>query len=173
MLRSLLSLVLTTALTLGVLVGLAQPVHAIPTNPMHLAALPIIGNLFAGQRPNNLGVTDGKLAPCPSSPNCVVSQGNPDAEHAIAPLQYEGDPAAAMAKLGAVVDAMPRTTIIQQTDNYLYAEFASQLMGYVDDVEFYLDPVESVIQVRSASRLGQSDLGVNRKRVESIRSEFS
>jgi uncharacterized protein (DUF1499 family) len=67
---------------------------------------------------------------------------------------------------------MPRTTIIESTDSYLYAEFASQLLGFVDDVEFYLDPAESVIQVRSASRLGQSDLGVNRQRVEAIRQEL-
>ncbi|TVP65752.1 MAG: DUF1499 domain-containing protein [Leptolyngbya sp. LCM1.Bin17] len=173
MLRSLLSLVLTTTLALSAMVGLAQPVHANPTNAMHLAALPLIGNLFSGQRPSNLGVKDGKLAPCPSSPNCVISQGSPDADHAIAPLQYDGDPSAAMEKLVAVVKAMPRTTIIEQTNDYLYAEFASQLMGYVDDVEFYLDPAASAIQVRSASRLGQSDLGVNRKRIEAIRSEFS
>ncbi len=74
-----------------------------------------------------------------------------------------------MAKLVALVKAMPRTTIVDSTDNYLYAEFASKLMGFVDDVEFYLDPAESVIQVRSASRLGESDLGVNRKRLEEIR----
>ncbi|MGG6240692.1 DUF1499 domain-containing protein [Nodosilinea sp. AN01ver1] len=124
---------------------------------------------LAGDRPTNLGVKAGKLAPCPSSPNCVVSQGDTDAEHAIAPLTYSGDPAQAMAQLTAIVQAMPRTTIVDSSDNYLYAEFASKLMGFVDDVEFYLDPTESVIQVRSASRLGQSDLGVNRQRVEAIR----
>ena len=128
---------------------------------------------LAGDRPTNLGVKEGKLAPCPSSPNCVVSQGNGDAEHAIAPLAYSGDPAQAIANLTAIVKAMPRTTIIESTDRYLYAEFASKLMGFVDDVEFYLDPAESVIQVRSASRLGESDLGVNRQRVEAIRQELS
>ncbi|PSN16246.1 DUF1499 domain-containing protein [filamentous cyanobacterium CCT1] len=124
---------------------------------------------LAGDRPTNLGVKAGKLAPCPSSPNCVVSQGDTDAEHAIAPLTYSGDPAEAMAQLVAVVQSMPRTTIVESTDNYLYTEFASKLMGFVDDVEFYLDPANSVIQVRSASRMGQSDLGVNRQRVEAIR----
>jgi uncharacterized protein (DUF1499 family) len=128
---------------------------------------------LAGDRPTNLGVKEGKLAPCPTSPNCVISQGDEDAEHAIAPLAYSGDPAQAIAKLTAIVKAMPRTTIIESTDSYLYAEFASQLLGFVDDVEFYLDPAESVIQVRSASRLGQSDLGVNRQRVEAIRQELS
>ncbi len=133
-----------------------------------MGALPLLGNL-AGDRPTNLGVKEGKLAPCPTSPNCVISQGNEDAEHAIAPLAYSGEPAQAIAKLTAIVNAMPRTTIVESTDSYLYAEFASKLLGFVDDVEFYLDPAGSVIQVRSASRLGQSDLGVNRQRVEDIR----
>ncbi|WOD41184.1 DUF1499 domain-containing protein [Nodosilinea sp. E11] len=133
-----------------------------------MGALPFIGNM-AGDRPTNLGVKAGKLAPCPASPNCVVSQGEADAEHSIAPLTYSGDSTQAMAKLTNVVKAMPRTTIVEATDTYLYAEFASKLMGFVDDVEFYLDPEASVIQVRSASRMGQSDLGVNRKRVEAIR----
>lgn len=137
-----------------------------------MGALPLIGNL-AGDRPTNLGVKEGKLAPCPSSSNCVVSQGDEDAEHAIAPLAYSGDPAPAIAKLTTIIKAMPRTTIIESTASYLYAEFASKLLGFVDDVEFYLDPAESVIQVRSASRLGQSDLGVNRQRVEAICQELS
>lgn len=133
-----------------------------------MGVLPFIGNL-AGDRPTNLGVKAGKLAPCPSSPNCVISQGDADAEHAIAPLTYSGSSAEAMALLVAVVNAMSRTSIVESTDNYLYVEFTSKLMGFVDDVEFYLDPAESVIHVRSASRLGQSDLGVNRQRIEAIR----
>lgn len=161
------------ALAIGLVFAPVSPVVAAPLDAMHLAALPLIGTLFAGQRPSNLGVTDGQLSPCPSSPNCVVSQGNPDAEHGIAPLVYSGDAPSALAKLESVIQAMPRTAIINKTDTYLYAEFTSKLMGYVDDVEFYLDPEASVIHVRSASRLGQSDLGVNRKRVEEIREAFS
>ena len=64
---------------------------------------------------------------------------------------------------------MPRTKIVTENETYLYAEFASNLMGFVDDVEFYLDKTAGVIHVRSASRLGQSDLGVNRQRIEAIR----
>ncbi len=165
-------------LSLSALLGAAQPVYAVSThatlgNPMHLAAIPLIGDLLKGQRPTNLGVKDGKLAPCPSSPNCVVSREDTDADHAIAPLAYSGDRAAALTRLIAVVKAMPRTAIIEQGDDYLYAEFTSQLMGYVDDVEFYLDPAAALIQVRSASRLGQSDLGANRQRIEAIRSAFA
>ncbi|HZG37979.1 MAG TPA: DUF1499 domain-containing protein [Nodosilinea sp.] len=150
------------------LLGGTYPSAAVSLDVGPMGALPFIGNM-AGDRPTNLGVKAGKLAPCPSSPNCVISQGDADAEHAIAPLAYSGDPAAAMARLVAVVKAMPRTAVVESTDSYLYTEFTSQWMGYVDDVEFYLDPDASAIQVRSASRLGQSDLGVNRKRVEAIR----
>ncbi len=121
---------------------------------------------FAGEKPNNLGVKDGKLAACPGSPNCVNSQSQ-DSQSKIAPL-----PAMAIADLRKLIEGMERTTIVEQTDNYLYAEFKSKLMGYVDDVEFYLDPNENVIHVRSASRLGKSDLGVNRTRIEEIRAKL-
>lgn len=150
-----------------------SPAFAVSLSPSPMASLPFLGTLFAGSRPSTLGVKDGQLAPCPSSPNCVVSQGNPDTEHAIAPIAYSGDTASALAKLEAVITEMPRTAIIEKNDAYLYAEFTSKLMGYVDDVEFYLNPTESVIHVRSASRLGESDLGVNRKRIEAIRAAFS
>ena len=72
----------------------------------------------------------------------------------------------------SAIESMERTKIIEETDNYLYAEFKSKIMGYVDDVEFYLDPNENVLHVRSASRLGKSDLGVNRKRIEAIRAKL-
>ncbi|MBF2029593.1 MAG: DUF1499 domain-containing protein [Oscillatoriales cyanobacterium C42_A2020_001] len=126
---------------------------------------------FTGDRPTNLGVDNGLLAPCPSSPNCVSSQSK-DSEHRIEPLRFEGNAVEAMQKLQAVIQALPRTEIIAAKENYLYVEFASALMGFVDDVEFYVDPVENVIQVRSASRLGESDLGVNRKRIETIREKL-
>jgi uncharacterized protein (DUF1499 family) len=124
---------------------------------------------FPGKRPTNLGVHDGKLAPPKSSPNNVSSQAS-DGAHAIAPLAFSGDPQAALRKLKAVVEAMPRTKVIDSKPDYLYAEFSTPLMGFVDDVEFYCDG--KTIHVRSASRLGYSDLGVNRKRVEAIREAF-
>lgn len=129
---------------------------------------------FAGKRPTNLGVKEGKLAPCPSSPNCVCSQcETTDTQHYIQPFSYASTPSEALNKLKSIIQKMPRTTMITESENYLYAEFTSQLMGYVDDVEFYVDQTAQVIQVRSASRLGQSDLGVNRKRIEEIRSLFA
>ncbi|MEM0980360.1 MAG: DUF1499 domain-containing protein [Cyanobacteria bacterium P01_H01_bin.58] len=138
-----------------------------------IAALPGFKALFGGSRPNNIGVKDGSLASCPNSPNCVVSQGEEDAEHAIAPLTYTGTPSEAMMVLRQVVESQQGSEIIQQTDDYLYAEFTSKLMGFVDDVEFYLPAnAPGTIHMRSASRLGQSDLGVNRKRIEAIRAAF-
>ena len=126
---------------------------------------------FAGKRPENLGVRDGKLTACPNTPNCVCSQ-SLDAEHSIEPLPYNSTPAEAIAAIKKVIQAMPKTKIITENNNYLYAEFTSALMGFVDDVEFYLDEDAKAIQVRSASRLGQSDLGVNRKRIETIRTKL-
>ena len=119
---------------------------------------------FSGTRPTNLGVKNGKLAVCPGSPNCVNSQAE-DGEFKIEPLTK-----ATIADVKKVVESLERTTIIEEKKDYLYVEFKSQLMGYVDDVEFYFDG--KAIQVRSASRLGKSDLGVNRKRIEDIRAKL-
>ena len=129
---------------------------------------------FPGTRPSTLGVQNGQLAACPNTPNCVSSQAPAtDAEHNVAPIAYVGDGKVAIAKLKTIIEGSERTKIIQANDNYLYAEFASKLMGFVDDVEFYADESAKVIHVRSASRLGQSDLGVNRKRVEEMRSKLA
>ena len=129
---------------------------------------------FSGTRPTTLGVTSGKLGACPGSPNCVSSQApETDTEHFIAPLNYSKSPAETLAALKAVINSMERTEIITECEQYLYAEFTSALMGFVDDVEFYLDGEAGVIHVRSASRLGQSDLGANRKRIEEIRAKLA
>ncbi|MEH2087492.1 DUF1499 domain-containing protein [Nostoc sp.] len=127
--------------------------------------------VFAGKRPNNLGISNGKLASCPNSPNCVSSH-SPDASHQIAPLTFTSTPEEAITNLKQIIESLPRTKIITESKDYLYAEFKSALLGFVDDVEFYLDRSANVIHVRSASRLGQSDLGVNRKRIETIRANF-
>lgn len=130
------------------------------------------GIMFTGTRPTNIGIQSGKLAACPGTPNCVNSQ-SLDAQSKIAPLAYNSTPSEAMAKLKTVIGDMEKTKIITETDNYLYTEFTSKLMGFVDDVEFLLDDNAKVIQVRSASRLGESDLGVNRQRIEAIRARLN
>lgn len=129
--------------------------------------------LFSGKQPTNLGVKQGQLLSCPDSPNCVSSQANAsDEEHFIAPIETKLAPSDAIAKLKSIVEGMERSKINEASDDYLYAEFASKIMGFVDDIEFYVTPASGMIQVRSAARLGRSDLGVNRKRVETIREAF-
>jgi uncharacterized protein (DUF1499 family) len=130
------------------------------------------GNMFTGTRPTNIGIQSEKLAACPGTPNCVNSQ-SLDPQSKIAPIAYNSTPAEVMIKLKTVIGDMERTKIITETNNYLYAEFTSKLMGFVDDVEFLLDDNTKVIQVRSASRLGQSDMGVNRQRIETIRAKLN
>jgi uncharacterized protein (DUF1499 family) len=125
-----------------------------------------------GSRPMNLGVQDGKLAPCPASPNCVSSQSS-DQVHGIGPLRYTGTSTAAMGQLKVIIIGMKRSRIITDTGSYIHAEFTSALFRFVDDVEFFADERASVIHVRSASRIGSSDLGVNRKRVEDIRAAMT
>ncbi len=127
--------------------------------------------MFAGKRPKNLGVKDGKLAACPGKPNCVSSQAG-SARQRVMPLRLSGEPGASMKRLKDVVNNMAGTTLIDEGNDYLYFECASKLLGFVDDLEFLCDADEQVVHVRSASRLGYSDLGVNRKRVESIRKKF-
>jgi uncharacterized protein (DUF1499 family) len=128
-------------------------------------------HILAGIPPTNIGISNGQLAACPFTPNCVNSQiAASDAEHSIKPIEIGGDPVQRMTDLKLAIKSMPRSTVIKETNNYLYVEFASQLMGFVDDVEFYFDSDGKSIQVRSASRFGESDLGVNRQRIEEIRS---
>jgi uncharacterized protein (DUF1499 family) len=134
--------------------------------------------LFAGGRPDTLGVRDGRLAPCPTSPNCVSSQAPAeDAEHHVAPLPFppsvQGDPARAWEALERAVRALERTTVVTVRPNYLHAEASTALLGFIDDLECLLDGAARVIHVRSASRVGYSDLGVNRKRVETLRARLA
>lgn len=126
--------------------------------------------MFSWKRPGNLGVTDGRLAPCRRTPNCVSSQADPaDAAHYIAPIPFAGDAAAAVAAARRAVEGMQRTTVVREAPGYLYAEFRSKLLGFVDDVEFAFDGRAGLLHVRSSSRVGRRDYGVNRARVESLR----
>ncbi|MEL6603089.1 MAG: DUF1499 domain-containing protein [Cyanobacteria bacterium J06614_10] len=129
---------------------------------------------FSGTPPTDIGVKEGgKLKPCPDTPNCVCSQAPADdKEHAIAPFSYTGAAKDAIQQLKQIIEGMERSKINSVSDDYLYAEFSSKLMGFVDDVEFYAPPGESVIHTRTAARLGKSDLGANRKRTEEIRRQF-
>ena len=135
------------------------------------ALLAVVVLVAARLRPRKptIGLETGRLRDCPASPNCVVSEGG-DAGHAIGPIRFGGTPEQAMDGLEAVLAALPRVRIVTREPAYLHAEFRSLLFGYVDDFEARIDEGARSIQVRSASRSGHSDLGVNRRRVESIRS---
>ncbi len=113
------------------------------------------------------------FAPCPDSPNCVSSQADPSDEiHYMAALPYSGSVVAAKEKLLAIVKSQPRTTIVTEEDTYLHVEYRSLIFRFVDDVEFSIEQETHLIHFRSASRLGHSDLGVNRKRMAKIRAQF-
>jgi uncharacterized protein (DUF1499 family) len=122
----------------------------------------------AGRRPTNLGVETGRLAACPSRPNCVCSDDR-DAGHAVEPLRLTVGADEGWIAARDAVAAMPRTTIVTERPDYLHAECSSAFFGFVDDLELSLRRDQDVIAVRSASRLGYGDLGVNRKRVETLR----
>jgi uncharacterized protein (DUF1499 family) len=129
-------------------------------------ALSALLSACSGSPPDNLGVHDGRLAPCPESPNCVSSQASDEA-HRIEPLPLQGSPSQTQEQLVTLLSDKPRVRLIEQSENYLRAEFSSQVLRFVDDVEFLIG--EQAVDVRSASRLGYSDLGVNRKRIEHLR----
>jgi uncharacterized protein (DUF1499 family) len=126
----------------------------------------------SGVRPGNLGVKDGKLAPCPATPNCVSSESS-DRDHSVDPIRYSGTASSAMDGLKQVLRGMKRARIVSEQDRYLHLEFRSALFRFVDDVEFFINEPLERIEIRSASRVGKSDLGVNRKRVEEIRMRWN
>ena len=122
-----------------------------------------------GTRPSNLGVTEGKLLPPPDSPNCVSSQADPgDETHYVAPIDYADTTEAARGRLLKALGELA-LEVIDSDERYVYAQATSALFKFVDDVEFYFPADAKQIHCRSASRLGRSDFGVNRKRIEAVR----
>lgn len=127
----------------------------------------------SGTKPE-LGINNDKLMPCPETPNCVSSQ-TANEEHYIKPIIFTGTQKEARARLLNILESEKRTKVITTRDNYIRAEFTSALFRFVDDVEFYFtenEVGEKVLHIRSASRVGYSDLGTNRKRIEKIRNKF-
>jgi len=146
-----------------------------------LVALVVIAGqagLLGGQRPE-LGVLDGRLQPPSPTPNSVSSQthlhpGHPQAAYAaVEPLPLKAAGAAASLRvLTDVLQAMPGVTVVEQKDNYLRAQAQTRWLKFIDDLEFWIDPQQARIEVRSASRLGRKDFGVNRARLEAIRNAY-
>lgn len=118
-----------------------------------------------------VAILEGRLDPCPQSPNCVSSQAW-DASQRVEPLPYAGDGEEALDRLAAIIEEHPRAEVTARKPGYLHAAFRSKVFRFVDDVDLVLDPHQPVVHVRSASRLGYSDLGVNRERVEWLREAF-
>jgi uncharacterized protein (DUF1499 family) len=130
--------------------------------------------LFAGKQPSYLGVTNGKLAaPDLGKQNAVCSHTDGTGYHSIAPIRYDGSQEQARAKLIAAIAQLNGTSIVRQDPNYLYAQSQTKWMRYIDDVEFLFDDAAKIIHVRSASRLGRKDFGVNRARIEYVRKLMS
>jgi uncharacterized protein (DUF1499 family) len=131
--------------------------------------------LLRGKAPQDLGFKDGKLKRPSRTENSVSSQADLWPDHpmkayaSIAPLNASGDGSAEMQKIADALKAMPRTVIVKQEPGYIYAQCTTQLLKFTDDVEFALDVNAGVIHVRSSSRIGRKDFGVNRARVESLR----
>lgn len=133
-----------------------------------LVLVVVIYGVWKNQRSVAGGPGEGGLAACPSPPNCVCST-VPDEGHGIEAFTGSGD---AIERLAVIVKALPRTRIVKQTETYLHVEFRSELLRFVDDVEFLYDEANGIVHVRSASRVGYSDRGVNRARVEQIRALY-
>jgi uncharacterized protein (DUF1499 family) len=125
----------------------------------------------SGSRPTNLGVKNSRLAPCPSTPNCVSSDAE-DPSHRVSPFQLVAPIAETWRAARAAVLALPRTEIVAETEDYLHAECRSAVFGFVDDLELHLRPAQGIIAVRSAARLGYSDFGFNRRRIEKLRARL-
>jgi len=128
-------------------------------------------SLLSGKKPSYLGHKKGQLAASPKSPNCVSSQASGKAS--IDPLTFTGSASVAWTALTNIMNAHKGTSQTDLSDTYMHIECKTPLLGFVDDLEFYLDDQNKTIHVRSASRLGYSDLGKNRQRVEQIRSTFT
>lgn len=128
---------------------------------------------FLAGRPDNIGVKNGQLAVCSSSPNCVSSFAQEaDNKHYIAPLSYSLSEAETVVGIKKALSKLSRTKIISESESYIHAEVTTLIFRFVDDLEILIDSESKLIHFRSASRVGHSDMGVNRKRVEQLKKEL-
>lgn len=138
---------------------------------MLLAALLLAG--CGGDATQDLGTEDGRLKPCPNTPNCVSTQAAPDdAEHRMESIAYRGDAKEAVEAVTRTIEESPRARITEKGAGYVRAEFTSRTFRFVDDVEYVIDEKRKLIHFRSASRLGSSDTGVNRDRMTALRKDL-
>lgn len=123
--------------------------------------------VYQNRHPRAIGTPQGHLSPCPSTPNCVSSDTSPKSSQYTTPF-----PQGSLLLVKEIISKDPQATIIKSTEQYLHAEFRSKVFSFVDDFECLIDETTNVVHVRSASRVGYGDLGVNRKRVERIRTQL-
>ena len=162
--KSLLKRIIIGLLAVAAIVGGVITIEILGGKPM---------GLFSGSRPDGLGFNNGQFKPPSWKPNTVSSTvDKSDAKHFIAPIAFGNDAKTAWDRLAKIIKAQSGATIISEQSDYLYAEYKTTAMGFVDDVEFALDNNAKVIHVRSGSRLGVRDFAVNRKRIEAIRTAF-
>lgn len=147
-----------------------------------LVVLVLIGAQFgwlSGRQPSDIGVMQGRLKPPSLTRNSVSSQADlypdhPQRAHALIPplTLKHGDVTASLRTLATVLQTQPGVTLIEQRPDYLYAQARTRWLRFVDDLEFWFNPARGVIEVRSASRLGREDTGLNRRRIENIRAAY-
>jgi uncharacterized protein (DUF1499 family) len=139
---------------------------------MMISLATIVALGCGGRMPEELGASQGELAPCPDKPNCVSSFAE-DADHHVDAFVIVGTSLAAWQGLQSILEAESNVEIVSKRDGYIHAVYTSTLMRYRDDVEFLMREREGEIALRSASRVGHSDMGVNRDRIETIRKELA
>lgn len=138
---------------------------------LYLLIFVTAGAVLAGCGKSPIGIYNNRLMPCPSSPNCVSSH-ETDLSRFVEPLRYTVSREQAWDAVLSILNESPRARVVTTHDNYIHAEFRSRVFGFVDDMEFLFDDAAPLIYIRSASRIGYSDLGVNRKRVEAFSERF-
>ncbi len=138
---------------------------------LYLLIFVTAGAVLAGCGKSPIGIYNDRLMPCPSSPNCISSH-EADPSRFVEPLRYTVTRKQAWDAVLSILNESPRARVVTTHDNYIHAEFRSMIFRFVDDMEFFFDDAAPLIHVRSASRIGYSDLGVNRKRVEVFRERF-
>jgi uncharacterized protein (DUF1499 family) len=138
---------------------------------LKLALILFIVNGCSGKRSDDIGIGSSGLRSCPKSPNCVSSEAN-DEQHAIESFRLKGDPKASWPLIQDEIVSMPRWVIVTATDNCIHVECKSRIFRFIDDLELCFNSSNGIISIRSASRIGYSDFGANRRRVELLRNEL-
>ena len=125
-----------------------------------------------GEHPQHLGSNNGRLAECPETPNCVSSFSK-DSEHQVSPFRFSSTPEKLIQDIKTMLNKIKEARIVTAKEYYIHVEFTSKVFRFVDDIEFLLDPKTQTLHFRSASRVGHSDLGVNRKRIETLKTALT